>query len=967
MGSRAPALRWWRRGSIPLLASLLFATACWADGEGSTNPPLGLSDEGGVAARPVYTLDCVGTGVACTQSGSTGTITVSSGGGSAPDDAEYLVTEANGTLSAEVAPSAANQVPNSTSSTAGSWTATPTIQDLNLSDATPHVLWDVSSGDDYEAYVADSRWYLANFTDGTELLATDGSGGVYLPLLAGCNLDTDSTGKLTCGTDATSGNSFETINAPAGTDPVADSSTDTLNLTETSFLTLTGDSSTDTIDITQVTTDLGTDGLIAANAVALGTDTTNAYVADLTAGTYIDVSGGGAETANVTVTVDPTELLDVTFAAGANASQVWTWDLSGTDVSLTAESAQFVMGGDLIVRDASAHARIELDSATGDELEIYNDGSDGLVIANRSDKRNLVWLGDTGLQTLLLNSTVFPAGSVLFSDGTQLQSDSTKFYWDAAANKLGIGVVPDWQLHIEGTATNSAVNRLGQYINLFPTYTTSGAYFDAALFIVSETAGSANNTDAGLSTGHLGVLSDVSHQGTGTLGEMVGVGAAVGLGSVGNVTNRYGFQANNGIGSSGTYTNSYGSYVSSDRTSGGTITNDYGVYVTASGSVSTNDYAIYDAGGWSDGSLLQNGLSLGTAGVKLTDDADGALTFTSLGNGSGGLENLTLNFDDVSNTITATSSTGVTDFIFSNLDAVLGGVTDPTLEWRPSSGDAYESYVADSRWYLVNKTDGTELLSTDGAGGVYLPLLAGCNLDTDSTGKLTCGTDSSSGGNIFETIAVSGQSDVVADSTTDTLTLAAGSNITLTTNAGTDTVTIAATAGSGATDFNLPVYSAKLTGAYVVFTPPTADACTQGAQIDAGDGNWRLLFDPTTDECATWQFVMPSNYASTPLLKVTYSMVSATTAEVEFEAAIMCVTPGDSADINTASFSNVATTVDTVPGTAGYTDTVTLTLNDDSCAAGDTVFVVLSTDGNDATNDDATGDREVVAVYLDYT
>lgn len=47
------------------------------------------------------------------------------------------------------------------------------------------------------------------------------------------------------------------------------------------------------------------------------------------------------------------------------------------------------------------------------------------------------------------------------------------------------------------------------------------------------------------------------------------------------------------------------------------------------------------------------------------------------------------------------------------------------------------------------------------------------------------------GGNAFKTIAVSGQSDVVADSTEDTLTLVAGSNVTLTTNAGTDTITIA--------------------------------------------------------------------------------------------------------------------------------------------------------------------------------
>lgn len=52
--------------------------------------------------------------------------------------------------------------------------------------------------------------------------------------------------------------------------------------------------------------------------------------------------------------------------------------------------------------------------------------------------------------------------------------------------------------------------------------------------------------------------------------------------------------------------------------------------------------------------------------------------------------------------------------------------------------------------------------------------------------------------NLFSTIAVSGQSDVVADAVGDTLTLAAGANITITTDAGTDTITIAASGGGGA-------------------------------------------------------------------------------------------------------------------------------------------------------------------------
>lgn len=48
--------------------------------------------------------------------------------------------------------------------------------------------------------------------------------------------------------------------------------------------------------------------------------------------------------------------------------------------------------------------------------------------------------------------------------------------------------------------------------------------------------------------------------------------------------------------------------------------------------------------------------------------------------------------------------------------------------------------------------------------------------------------------NIFSTVAVSGQSNVVADTTSDTLTLAAGTGVSITTNAATDTVTISSSA-----------------------------------------------------------------------------------------------------------------------------------------------------------------------------
>lgn len=61
------------------------------------------------------------------------------------------------------------------------------------------------------------------------------------------------------------------------------------------------------------------------------------------------------------------------------------------------------------------------------------------------------------------------------------------------------------------------------------------------------------------------------------------------------------------------------------------------------------------------------------------------------------------------------------------------------------------------------------------------------------TGDALTNSDKGSSQNIFKTISVSGQTDVVTDTNGDTLTLAAGTNVSITTNAGTDTITINAT------------------------------------------------------------------------------------------------------------------------------------------------------------------------------
>jgi hypothetical protein len=98
-----------------------------------------------------------------------------------------------------------------------------------------------------------------------------------------------------------------------------------------------------------------------------------------------------------------------------------------------------------------------------------------------------------------------------------------------------------------------------------------------------------------------------------------------------------------------------------------------------------------------------------------------------------------------------------------------------------------------------------------------LTFIAGSNvtLTTNaSNDSITINSTASGGGaasDSFATIAVAGQSSVVADSATDTLTLAAGTGISITTNAGTDTVTITNTGSAGATTFAALTDNANLT------------------------------------------------------------------------------------------------------------------------------------------------------------
>lgn len=205
---------------------------------------------------------------------------------------------------------------------------------------------------------------------------------------------------------------------------------------------------------------------------------------------------------------------------------------------------------------------------------------------------------------------------------------------------------------------------------------------------------------------------------------------------------------------------------------------------------------------------------------------------------------------------------------------------------------------------------------------------------------------------IFSTIAVSGQSDVVADTATDTLTLAAGSNITITTNAGTDTITIAATGGgSGGTK------------TYAVFSPTeNQPPATNFATLDTRNSITVLDFDDTTEESAIFASIMPeaASLGSGLSIRIIWTATSATTGACRWGVALERGTT----DLDADSFDTAAETTTTTNGTSGIPTTTTITLTTiDSVTAGDFYRLKVYRDTGDAA-DTMTGDAEILAVEV---
>lgn len=101
---------------------------------------------------------------------------------------------------------------------------------------------------------------------------------------------------------------------------------------------------------------------------------------------------------------------------------------------------------------------------------------------------------------------------------------------------------------------------------------------------------------------------------------------------------------------------------------------------------------------------------LGLSGVSLTTDGDGALTILGLGDGSD--EALTLNFDDTSNTVVASSTTGVTSLN-------IGSISLTTTASLIVADEAYDATDWNGETDVPTKNAIRDKIEALGSGGTY--------------------------------------------------------------------------------------------------------------------------------------------------------------------------------------------------------------------------------------------------------
>jgi hypothetical protein len=258
------------------------------------------------------------------------------------------------------------------------------------------------------------------------------------------------------------------------------------------------------------------------------------------------------------------------------------------------------------------------------------------------------------------------------------------------------------------------------------------------------------------------------------------------------------------------------------------------------------------------------------------------------------------------NTVTIAGGTGI-DTVVSTSDTVTVAIDSTVITTSSSIGD-------------LSDVDITTSAPSDGQALVW----------NATNSEFEPGTVASST-NYFQTVAVSGQSDVVPDSTTDTLNFAAGANITLTTDASTDTITIAATGGAANAFSTLAVAGQSNVVAdsetdTLTFTAGTGMTITTDAGTDTitfesqggGGGSLPVILSGSTSDPITLSDITVAG-------AIPFTNYDGTTDNIQLGSTQQAVTAFADNDADTSIEVERTSDNDTVYIKAGGTDVLTAT------------------------------------------